>query len=68
MLVVPTGVIVFLVFVVWLFPIQFDLVSCFSVLLWCLFFFPALEFVLGSVGFAEILVLNKWANHKVLLL
>ena len=47
---------------------QFDLVWCFSVLLQCLFFFPALEFVLGSVGFAEILVRNKWTNHVVLLL
>ena len=67
-LVVPTGVIVFLVSVVWLFLIQSDLVSCFLMLLWCLFFFPALEFVLGFVGFAEIFVRNKWANHRVLLL
>ena len=68
MLAVPTGVLIFLVSVVWLFPIQFDLVSCFSMLLQCLFFFPVLEFVLESVGFAKILTCNKWANHEVLLL
>ena len=68
MLVVPTGVLVSLVSIVWLFPIQSGLVLYFSLFHRCLASFLALGFAHESRGFVEILVHSRCANYRVLLL